>query len=267
LSPLGKDLLLASTDNNIKLKDATDEELEILDNMLLIITGQQFKTTDEVILNYTKYMPLLVEVHGNYAIEEIKLAYKLAKKGSLTNEKNEQFKLYRELNFASACDVMLAYDEYKKRQLGNFIQNQNLFLSSESKPKNPFNEINAISEFLKESWEITDENEIDKLRGSFLYDYFKEVGLIDLSFEEKKEIQELAYAMFKSEKELEKTITADYNLFKQIENSLKKITPDDSEIVILSKKIAFGYQIRNWQIEGLDIQDIIDKLKQHSHSG
>jgi len=243
-----------SLDNNIKLKSANDEQLEILDNRLLSITGQQFENEEQVILNYSKYMPLLVDCFGNYTIEEIKLAYKLAKSGKLTNHKNEQFILYRELNFASASDVLLAYEEYKKDKLGAFIQNQTLFLTG--KPNEPVNQVDTVIEFLTESWNITERNEVDKLRGAFLYDYFKDLGLICLTDEEKSEIWSLAFEMVKSEKEIEKSITADYNLYRQIESALSKLSEKDTEVIIYSKRIAFGYQIRNWQMYGFEINHI-----------
>jgi hypothetical protein len=124
LSPSANDLLLATSDKRQRLKSATDAQLQELDNILLSITGAQFDSKDAVIMNYLKYIPLLVDVFGQYTIDEIIIAYKLAKSGKLSNHKNEQLFLYRELNFASASDVLLAFDEYKKQELGKYIQNQ-----------------------------------------------------------------------------------------------------------------------------------------------
>ena len=238
------------------MKNATDTELEVLDNVLLSITGQQFRTNEEVIMNYMKYMPLLVECYGNYTIKEIELAFKLARKGDLMNEKNERLKLYRELNFASACDVLLAYEEYKKDKLGSFIQNQTLYLQPTNETPKIDAQIKAVIEFLTVSWEITSKNEFDTLRGAFLYDYFKDLGLVDLSDEEKEEIWNLAFEIIENQKKEEMSLTTDYSLFKQLEKELSKISKKDSEVVIMSKRIAFGYQIRNWQMQDYTIDNI-----------
>ena len=185
---------------------ATDLELMQLFTDLTNLSGQKFSSEEDVNICYMNFIPLFKNSFGKYTLEEIRLAYQYAREGKFTNEKGEQFKLYRELNYASACDVMLEYEEFKKDKLGSFIQNQTLFLAEN--PNEPVNQIDAIGEFLSESWKITNRNEIDTLRGAFLYDYFKDLGLINLSKEEKTEIWKLALEMVKAEKEAEKLAKA-----------------------------------------------------------
>jgi len=242
------------SDQQTKLAQASDNQLLELHSILSVYAGQKYVSSEDAELNYISFIPYFIKSFGNYNIAEVKLAYELAREGKLLDEKDATFKLFRELNYASACDVMLSYEDYKKDKLGSFIQNQTLFLAES--PKEKISVIDAVIEFFTESWAITNRNEVDKVRGPFLYDYFKDLGLINLSKEEKTEIWELALEMVKAEKEAEKAITADYNLYKQLESALKKISENSTEVVICSKRIAFGYQIRNWQMEGLDIEDI-----------
>jgi hypothetical protein len=252
---------MAMSDKSKKFEAASDLELMQLFTDLTNLSGQKFSSEEDVNICYMNFIPLFKNSFGKYTLEEIRLAYQYAREGKFSNEKGEQFKMYRELNYASACDVMLEYEEFKKNKLGPFVQNQTLFLAESSKESVSI--IDAIEEFLIESWAITSRNEVDKVRGSFLYDYFKDLGLINLSKEEKTEIWELALEMVKSEKEIEKSNTADYNLYKQLESALKKISENSTDVVIYSKRIAFGYQIRNWQMEGLVIENIKKHLIEH----
>lgn len=200
-------------------------------------------------------MPLLVDVFGQYTIDEVIMAYKLAKAGKLSNHKSEQFVLYRELNFASASEVILAFEEYKKEHLGTFIQNQTLFKKEEPETLSENDARKALYEFFKESWVIASYGDIDRLRGVTVYDYLKDLGIISLSDEEKKEIQETAVEVFKNDKEREKAESSDMMKIRSINHLLKNVNPWDSEVISYSKRIALSYQIRNWILEGKVIDD------------
>lgn len=245
-------------DSKVRLKYANDEELQILDNTLLSITGQQFENEEQVILNYTKYMPLLIDVFGDRTIDEIVLAYKLAKAGKLTNHKDEQFILYRELNFASASDVLLAYDEYKKQELGQYIQNQKLFeQESETKvERNRIIERDGLRQFLRESWVLCEQNKLNDTTGVLLYDSLKQRGLIDLSKEEKIDIQETAKRLIQEYAEYERKESLDTQTYRQWDKLIKTLSGETSEVVIMSKKIALQYQIQNWIMAGNTVEQI-----------
>jgi len=228
----------------------------MLDNFLLTITGQQFENEEQVSFNYSKYMPLLIDVFGEVTIDEVMLAYKLAKSGKLTNHKEERFILYRELNFASASDVLLAFEEYKKEQIGHFVQNQTLFEDESNRQVSENDTKNAIIEFLRESWSYAEQNKLDDLRGALIYDYLKENNLIELSNEEKQEIQELAIELVKNKKLTEQQESVDLMFIRSITHFLDRINGKTDEVVVYSKKIALSHQIRNWIIEEKTITDI-----------
>ena len=263
MSKSASDLLLASTDNNIKLKNAKDSDLEMLDNFLLAITGQNFENEQQVLLNYSKYMPLVIDVFGEYTIQEVMLAYKLSKGGKLTNYKGELFVLYRELNFASFSDVILAYGEYKKQELGQYIQNQKLFLTESEMTEQEKRkiEVDGLKQLLLESWQLAEQNKLPESYGVLLYDSLKERGIINLMDEEKRDIQLLAFEKVRENAEYERKESADVIGFRKWDNFIQSLTKKTDEVVRMSKIIALQYQIKNWIIDDVTFEQIQELIK------
>lgn len=246
------------------MKSATDPQLQELDNILLSITGAQFDSDDAVIMNYVKYISLLKDVFGEYTIDEIIIAYKLAKSGKLSNHKNEQFILYRELNFASASDVLLAFDEYKKQQLGKFIQNQQLFEEEEKMidDQEKYNIVqHGLRQLLADAWELSQKNKLSETTGVFLYDSLKSIGLLDLTRLEKSSIQEEALKTIKDVAELERYAALDKTSYNHFNNFISSLSPECLEVVIMSKKIALKTQIQKWIREGFALIYIQSQIK------
>jgi len=245
------------------LKSANDAQLQELDNILLAITGAQFDSNDAVIMNYLKYIPLLVDVFGEYTIDEIIIAYKLAKAGKLCNHKNEQFVLYRELNFASASDVLLAFAEYKKQELGKWIQNQQLFEEEENmidEQEKQNIERDGLRNILADSWTLSQQNKLSDA-GFFLYDNLKSRSLIDLSNAEKTSIQKEAFKRVKYFAKLERYAALDKITYNRYNNFINSLSAEVEEVVIMSKKIALRTQIHKWIKEGFSLQDIQSQIK------
>lgn len=264
LSQSAKDLLLATSDKRQRLKSATDQQLQELDNILLSITGAQFDSDDAVIMNYLKYIPLLQDVFGEYTIDEIIIAYKLAKSGKLSNHKNEQFILYRELNFASASDVLLAFAEYKKQQLGKFIQNQQLFEEEEKMidDQEKYNIVqHGLRQLLADAWELSKNNKLSETTGVFLYDSLKSIGLLDLTRLEKTSIQKEALKTVEDTATIERYAALDKTSYNHFNNFINSLSPECPEVVIMSKKIALKVQIQKWIREGFALNDIQSKIK------
>lgn len=245
------------------MKSANDAQLQELDNILLAITGAQFDSNDAVIMNYLKYIPLLVDVFGEYTIDEIIIAYKLAKAGKLCNHKNEQFVLYRELNFASASDVLLAFAEYKKQELGKWIQNQQLFEEEENmidEQEKQNIERDGLRNILADSWTLSQQNKLSDA-GFFLYDNLKSRSLIDLSNAEKTSIQKEAFKRVKYFAKLERYAALDKITYNRYNNFINSLSAEVEEVVIMSKKIALRTQIHKWIKEGFSLQDIQSQIK------
>lgn len=259
LSKSASELLLANLDAKQRLKYASNEELEMLDNNLIALTGVQFENEQQVDMNYTKYMPLLIDVFGDRTIDEVVLAFKLARAGKLTNHKDEQFVLYRELNFASASDVLLAYDEYKKQELGQYIQNQKLFeqenTDTEAERKKII-ECDGLRQFLRESWVLCEQNKLNETTGVLLYDSLRERGLIDLSKEEKIEIQETAKQSVQEIAEYERKEALDTTMYRHWDKLIKTLSGETNEVVLMSKKIALQFQIQKWIMDGTTVEQI-----------
>lgn len=231
----------------------------MLDNNLIALTGVQFENEQQVDMNYTKYMPLLIDVFGDRTIDEVVLAFKLARAGKLTNHKDEQFVLYRELNFASASDVLLAYDEYKKQELGQYIQNQKLFeqenTDTEVERKRVI-ERDGLRQFLRESWVLCEQNKLNETTGVLLYDSLRARGLIDLSKEEKIEIQETAKQSVQEIAEYERKEALDTTMYRYWDKLIKTLSGETNEVVLMSKKIALQFQIQKWIMDGTTVKQI-----------
>lgn len=246
------------------MKSANDDQLQELDNILLSITGAQFDSNDAVIMNYLKYIPLLVDVFGHYTIDEIIIAYKLAKSGKLSNHKNEQFILYRELNFASASDVLLAFAEYKKQELGKWIQNQKLF-EEEEKMIDDQEKYNIVQQGLRnllaDAWAISQNGKLSETTGVFLYDSLKNIQLLDLTREEKYSIQKEALETVIALAELERYAALDKITYNSYNNFINSLSGEVEEVVIMSKKIALKTQIQKWMLAGFTLNDIQSKIK------
>lgn len=215
-------------------------------------------------MNYLKYIPLLVDVFGQYTIDEIIIAYKLAKSGKLSNHKNEQLFLYRELNFASASDVLLAFDEYKKQELGKYIQNQKLF-EEEEKMIDDQEKYNIVQQGLRnllaDAWAISQNNKLSETTGVFLYDSLKSIGLINLTRLEKTSIQAEAEKTIKDVIILECYAALDKTTYNHFNNLLISLSGESPEVLIMSKKIALKNQIQKWIREGFTLNDIQSKIK------
>ena len=241
------------------MKFASNEELEILDNNLIALTGVQFENEQQVDMNYTKYMPLLIDVFGDRTIDEIVLAFKLARAGKLTNHKSEQFVLYRELNFASTSDVLLAYDEYKKQELGQYIQNQKLFvqhgeISDEEKKRIIVRD--GLRQFLRESWELCEKGKLNETTGVLLYDNLLEMGMLDITEEEQQIINETAVQKVQEYAEYERKESLDTVTYRQWDRLIKALSTETNEVVIMSKKIALQFQTQNWIMAGNTVEEI-----------
>lgn len=218
-------------------------------NDLIILSGMKTESRDEVIELCEITYKFMLKSHPNTTIEEIREAYTVGKQGKL------ETKIFRELNYASICDVLLDYEEYKKEQIGAYIQNQTLFKKEEPEPISENDARKALYEFFKESWRIASIGDIDRLRGVTVYDYLKDLGIISLTDEEKKEIQETAVETYKNDKECEKAESSDTMKIRSINHLLKNVHPWDAEVISYSKRIALSYQIRNWILEGKIIDD------------
>jgi hypothetical protein len=264
LSQSASDLLLATSDKRQRLKSASDAQLQELDNILLSITGAQFDSNEAVIMNYVKYMTLLKDVFGQYTIDEIIIAYKLAKAGKLSNHKNEQFILYRELNFASAADVLLAFVEYKKQELGKWIQNQKLFEEEEKMidDQEKYNIVqHGLRQLLADAWALSKNNKLSETTGVFLYDSLKSIALLNLTRLEKTSIQAEAEKTIKDVIILERYAALDKITYNHFNNLLISLSGESPEVVIMSKKIALKTQIQKWITEGLTLNDIQSQIK------
>lgn len=247
------------SDQNKKLSVANDRELMQLFTELINYSGQKFSSEDEANICYVNFIPLFKNSFGKYSLNEIKLAYQYAREGKFTNERGEQFRLFRELNYASACDVMIEYEEFKKKELGEFVKNQKLF--EQVKPETKEEEKNRIErdglrQFLRESWELCEQGKLNESTGVFLYDNLRMRGLITLSTEEKRDIQENALQMVHTWAEMEKAAAQDKVSYKVFDRILESLSGQTDEVVLASKKIALQCQIQNWIMEGLSIEEV-----------
>lgn len=232
-----------------RLKDSTMVMFSRLFNDLIILSGMKTESRDEVIELCEITYKFMLKSHPNTTIEEIREAYTVGKQGKL------ETKIFRELNYAAICDVLLEYEEYKKEQIGTFVQNQTLFKKEEPKQLSENDARAGLYEFFKESWRIASIGDIDRITGVVVYDYLKDLGLISLTDEEKKEIQETAVETIKNEKEREKQESDDIMKIRSINHFLKNVHLWDSEVISQSKKLALSHQIRNWILEGKNIEE------------
>jgi hypothetical protein len=251
--------MLAMADNNVRLKDANHKELSYLNANLLVYTGQKFDTQEDATENYMAFMKFFIQSFGNHTIEEVKLAFKLAKEGKLNDDKGNVFKLYRELNYASACDVILAYEEYKKEQIGEFVKNQTLFLGEEQKQLENSPKL-GLCELLEESWRFATIGSFDTLRGVVVYDFLNDLGLINLTREEKIEIQETAMSVFKVDKLKEKEKSTDMMEIRSINHLISNLTSKDPSVIRYCKQIALSHQIKSWIIEGKTFEQVKQEI-------
>lgn len=262
------------SDNNVSLKDASHKQLAELNAILLVYTGQKFETQEDATENYIAYMPFLKRSYGNYKVEEIKLAFQLAREGKLLNEDGKTFKLFRELNYASACDVMIAYENYKKDKIGLFVRNQSLYVPEENLQLPQINEKLGMVDILKHTWELFNEDKYNAVTGAFLYDYLKSINLIDLSDSEKINVQMAAGIEYqnvliaKKQSAVRKertTIGEEIDLLSKylFENEEEKIDEQKTEeikkkpgFVRCCKYIAVYVQIEKWAFESISCEEI-----------
>lgn len=233
----------------LRLKDSTKANFDVLFNELIVLSGAKFQNLDEAKGVREICYKYLLDSHPFVTLEEIKEAYVVRNQGKYAKE------IYKELSYVSICDVLLDYEEYKKEQIGAYIQNQTLFKKEEPEPLSENDARKALYEFFKESWRIASIGDIDRLRGVTVYDYLKDLGIISLTDEEKKEIQETAVETYKNDKEREKAESSDTMKIRSINHLLKNVHPWDSEVISYSKRIALSYQIRNWILKGKVIDD------------
>ena len=237
-----------------RLKDSTKESFDILFNELIVLSGVKFQGLNEAMSVRELCYKYLLDSHPFVTLEEIKQAYVIRNQGKYKKD------IYKELSYVSICDVLLDYEEYKKEQIGAFVQNQTLFQKQEKENISEEDARVVLYDFFVESWRIASIGAIDYLRGVTVYDYLKDLGLINLSDEEKKEIQEIAIQTFKIDKEREKQESTDMMRIRSINHLLKNVHGHDSEVISYSKRIALSHQIRSWEIEGLTAQNFKEQI-------
>jgi hypothetical protein len=247
------------SDKSKKFEQANDLELMQLFTDLVNLSGQKFVSEEDANITYTSFIPLFRSSFGRYSVDEIRLAYQYAREGRFTKESGEQFRLYRELNYSSACDVMLEYEEYKKKEIGEFVQNQKLFEQpTQETPEEQKKRIerDGLRQFLRESWELCENSKLNETTGILLYDSLKQRGLIDLSKEEKIDIQETAKRLVQEQAEYERKESLDTTMCRYWDKLIKTLSGETNEVVLMSKKIALQYQIQNWIMEGNTVEQI-----------
>jgi len=232
-----------------RLKDSTKQNFDILFNELIVLSGAKFQNLDEAKSVREICYKYLLDSHPFVTLDEIKEAYIVRNQGKYGKE------IYKELSYVSICDLLLDYEEYKKEQIGSFIQNQTLYLNEEVKPSEIDPKI-LLCDFLEESWRLANIDSFDRLRGVTVYDFLKELGFINLSIEEKREINKIAMVVFSDDKEKEKKMTDDISKVRSINHLLSNLDPFDSSVVRYSKQIALSHQIRNWQTIGKTFDEI-----------
>jgi ATP-dependent RNA circularization protein (DNA/RNA ligase family) len=157
----------------------------------------------------------------------------------------------------------LAFDEYKKQQLGKFIQNQKLFEEEEKMIDDQEKqniERDGLRNILADSWILSQQNKLSDA-GFFLYDNLKSRSLIDLSNAEKTSIQKEALKRVKYFAKVERYAALDKITYNRYNNFINSLSAEVEEVVIMSKKIALKTQIQKWIREGFDLNDIQSKIK------
>ena len=217
------------------------------------LVGARYKDSTEQSESNNFLLIKIMQDFKNTKVEEIHLAFELAVKGKLNLE------VYRILDYKAFCDVMLAYEEYKKENIGQLVQMQML---SPKRPEKTYTENdtkNGIVEFLKESWELTTKGKINELTGVILYDYLKQFGLINFSREEKFNILHEAkeYTIKTLE---EKKQESNFYEMRDITRILKNLADTDDEVIINCKRFGLKRQINYWIKSGVSIESVIKTI-------
>lgn len=201
---------------------------------------------------------LLAKIYQNFKyakLEEISLAFDLAVKGELGIE------LYRMLDYKVFCDVMKAYEEYKKDKIGHLVQNQKLRELPEANTYDSNSLKSGLIEFLGNSWELAKANKINELTGVVLYDYLKELKLITLSRDERLSILNEAKEYTVQVLE-DKRKESDIYKMRDLSRIIQGLSENSDEVIFNAKRIGLKKQIQFWIKDNITLEAISNKIKE-----
>lgn len=209
-----------------------------------------------------EFVIMLIKNYPNIFLLEIKGAYFLADKKRLPDENGVPIKLYQQLSYRATSDLIHSFDVYFKEAFKKELQNGTFWYDEEAEKKKEISEKEKYESFkrsLQVALDMVAEGREFSLPGSdiFIYDTLKDLGVINLSQEEKEAEINMAYNDLKSKWNAERVTGASIGRRMELGKMIEELMPEDIRVLNQAKRNFLGRQLKIWVEFGSTIEEII----------
>ncbi len=224
--------------------------------------GKKYDDRSLAISEAEEFVIMLAKNYPNIFLLEIKGAYFLADKKRLTDENGVPIKLYQQLSYRATSDLIHAFDVYFKESFRQELQNGTFWYDEEANKKKEIDQKQMYESFkrsLQIALDMVAEGREFSLPGSdiFIYDTLKDLGVINLSQEEKEFEINTAYNDLKAKWNAERVSGASIGRRMELGVMIESLIPEDIRVLNQAKRNFLGKQLKIWVEFGSTIEEII----------
>lgn len=248
--------------DGVIVKEASKDELADLVNYITGISGKKYDNRESAITEAEDFVIMLIRNHPKVFLKEIKGAYFLADKKRLPDEDGVPIKLYQQLSYRATSDLIHAFDVYFKESFKKELQNGTFWYDEQLEVKKETDQKELYESFkrsLQVALDMVKDGREFSLPGSdiFIYDTLKDLGVINLSQEEKEFEINTAYNDLKAKWNAEKVSGASIGRRMELGVMIESLMPEDIRVLNQAKRNFLGKQLKIWVEFGSTIEEII----------
>ncbi len=244
------------------IRDANKEQSADLVNYITTISGKKYDDRNLAISEAEEFAVMLAKNYPNIYLLEVKGSYYLADKKRLPDENGVPLKLYQQLSYRATSDLIHAFDTYFKEMFKKELHNGTFWHDPELDKKKEFDDKDLYESFkrsLQFALDMVKDGKEFNLPGSdiFIYDTLKDLGVINLSQEEKEYEINFAYNELKGKWNAERVSGATIGRRMELGKMIEDLMPKDIRVLNQAKRNFLAKQLKIWVEFGSTIEDII----------
>lgn len=248
----------------MKIKDCSIEQLiDLLFNKLAKYTGVKYNSQEEREIAAADLIEMLLKGFPEKFVNEIVGAYYLADQKKLFDPSTgEVMMVFRILDYRQCSDFIHKFDEYFKKSFEQELKSQRFFYDRELNVKKEIDQKKMYESFkrsLQIALDMVAEGREFSLPGSdiFIYDTLKDLGVINLSQEEKEFEINTAYNDLKVKWNAERVTGASIGRRMELGKMIEDLMPEDIRVLNQAKRNFLAKQLKIWVEFGSTVEEII----------
>jgi hypothetical protein len=230
-------------------------------NYITSISGKKYDNRNIAISEAEEFFIMLFKNHPKVFLKEIKGAYFLADKKRLPDEDGVPIKLYPQLSYRATSDLIHSFDLYFRESFKKELHNGTFWLTKtvEKKQIDDKEIYESFKRSLQKALDMVADSKEFSLPGSdiFIYDTLRDLGIINLSQEEKETEINLAYTELKSRWNAERVSGASIGRSMELGKMIEELLPEDVRVKNQAKRNFLGRQLKIWVEFGSTVEEIL----------